>query len=445
MFDVNTVEDDLRAMKTGVYYSERGERIDGAYTTPVDSLLLVDMYYFDQLYYEAKLKGTNDSEVQQGIIDKYINKHLDEIVAKYKKQKVELNRQEALSLACEAHGRNRRKRDSQVIKMIIEGKTRKEIEKELGYPRSTMSNVTGRLNKDYFESLLNEFRDTVFAGVSEKSIKTFEEAGCTYKGMQKYLKHHDLTEDVTGVVTENEPEQNAINNQPSKGLMSLAKSYIASQDNKEEAQTKEVRAEQASFLSVMQHSKAFVAKEPQVTMEVSTSDEKEEESGVSNDAKVAEDSDADKEESFDIEDEKAEDSSSIDTKDSSSIDTKEPSSIDTKDSSSIDTKESSSIDTKEHSGVSTNSSIKFNSGVLVNENGKKEEIKVLIAEKTPKKKKTYDGSVHDGKWASKLADNFRAAIVKQESSQKSDDVEMPEYANIEWVEKMFAQPEDTLQ
>ena len=429
MFDVNTVEDDLRAMKTGVYYSERGERIDGAYTTPVDSLLLVDMYYFDQLYYEAKLKGTNDSEVQQGIIDKYINKHLDEIVAKYKKQKVELNRQEALSLACEAHGRNRRKRDSQVIKMIIEGKTRKEIEKELGYPRSTMSNVTGRLNKDYFESLLNEFRDTVFAGVSEKSIKTFEEAGCTYKGMQKYLKHHDLTEDVTGVVTENEPEQNAINNQPSKGLMSLAKSYIASQDNKEEAQTKEVRAEQASFLSVMQHSKAFVAKEPQVTMEVSTSDEKEEESGVSNDAKVAEDSDADKEESFDIEDEKAEDSSSIDTKDSSSI----------------DTKESSSIDTKEHSGVSTNSSIKFNSGVLVNENGKKEEIKVLIAEKTPKKKKTYDGSVHDGKWASKLADNFRAAIVKQESSQKSDDVEMPEYANIEWVEKMFAQPEDTLQ
>ena len=264
----SNIEDDLRAMKTGVYYSERGERIDGAYTTPVDSLLLVDMYYFDQLYYEAKLKGTNDSEVQQGIIDKYINKHLNEIVAKYKKQRVEWSRTEVLQHARKAHERNRRERDAKAVRLIMEGWTRYEIEDELWYSRSTITNITGRLNKDYFESLLNEFRDTVFAGVSEKSIKTFEEAGCTYKGMQKYLKHHDLTEDTenakdTVVSTDNESEQNTINNQPSKGLMSLAKSYIASKNDKEEAQ-----AGQASFLSVMQHSKASVAKESQVAMKL---------------------------------------------------------------------------------------------------------------------------------------------------------------------------------
>ena len=96
--------------------------------------------------------------------------------------------EETIQNAREVHKKNRRERDAKAVKLIMRGYTRLELEETLDYSKSTLTNITNRLNREYFEQLMQEFKDTVFENVAEEDIKQFEDAGCTYKGMQKQLR-----------------------------------------------------------------------------------------------------------------------------------------------------------------------------------------------------------------------------------------------------------------
>ena len=204
----------------GEFYDNDGKRIKGIFTTVDDSCAVININVLDRLLSGVKiLEGSNEDltlekaeeKFGEEIIKKYLSSHgvadifsLEEVDAAYGNQIVKKHSENTILKAHNASMKNQKKavrasiekgksNQAVIIKAVLEGLTKQEIEYRYGFSRPTINKALKNLDKDTFESIWYKYRTTIFEGVDMKTYVDFELCHYDYK---EYLKKINFNKSV---------------------------------------------------------------------------------------------------------------------------------------------------------------------------------------------------------------------------------------------------------
>lgn len=233
----------------GEFYDNNGKRIRGIYTTVSDDALVININVLDRLLSGVKvLEGDSSGDMTleeaeerfgKQIIEKYLSSHgvvdifsLEEVDAAYGSQIIEKHSNNTSSKAHNASKDNQKKAvqasiekrkftQATIIKGVLDGMTKQEIEYRYDISRSTINRALKGLNSESFEAIWYKYKTSVFDGVDMKKFVDFKMCHCSYK---EYIakRHFDASVEIRHNM-EKELKNIESNREVNKRLVELSK------------------------------------------------------------------------------------------------------------------------------------------------------------------------------------------------------------------------------
>lgn len=179
------------------YVDGEGNEVAGAYTTVDGSYLVVRVSVFKDLLSSAETGVSSPAEMSfeeaekkygDAIIDKFLdaNGMLSEFGERCLTPVVIDGRKENQKKATKANVERGNYNQAVIIKAVMRGMAKLDIERSLGFSRPTINKAVNALTKDAFKAIWKKYRDTVFADMEWLDYKSFMIFDCNYK---KWLAH----------------------------------------------------------------------------------------------------------------------------------------------------------------------------------------------------------------------------------------------------------------
>lgn len=198
----------------GEYYNVFGKHVKGIYTTVADDCVVANINVIDKLTSGVKvLEQSDDFTLEQAedkfgkqIIERYLSSHgvldifsLEEVDAACGNEIIERHdelsaiktqkaKENNLVKAREARSNQSQHIQATIIKAVLEGCTKQEIEYKLGYCRTTINKALRGLDEDSFKALWLKYREIVFENVDRGLYADFITCKCDYKLYMEHLK-----------------------------------------------------------------------------------------------------------------------------------------------------------------------------------------------------------------------------------------------------------------
>lgn len=194
------------------FYDNNGKRLKCAYNTSDDSTVLININTLDRLLNGAVIVSANEdmtleqAEKKYGdeIVKKFLASHgvsdiftLDEVLAAFGDQLIEKHKEGRSSRAIEASKENQKKaaiasmekgkfNQAVIIKAVLEGSVKMNIEFNLGYSRATINKALAGLSEEKLNDIWSAYRDTVFENVDRSLVDDFISCNCDYRMYRRY-------------------------------------------------------------------------------------------------------------------------------------------------------------------------------------------------------------------------------------------------------------------
>lgn len=196
------------------YKDSNGREVDGVYTTVNASVLIVEKPVFeDLLKREVRREGPSFEEIERiygdRIIDKFLaaNGMVDEFGERCLEPKVVGKRAENQKKATNACVEKGKYNQAVIIKAVLDGQTKLDIEYSLGYCRNTINKALKNLNKQTFEDIWYKYKADVFADLGIAVFRDFVACDCDYKKWMSLLALRSelaFKKTVDGIIAEQE-------------------------------------------------------------------------------------------------------------------------------------------------------------------------------------------------------------------------------------------------